>query len=542
MRLVGASFTGRAERLDDEDFQGILRQAIDLLRGEGLESDEADEYRARLLAGFRWILVDEYQDIGPVEYGLISALAGRTLSDEDDKISLFAVGDDDQNIYTFNGSSVEFIRRFEEDYGARPYYLTDNYRSSANIITAANAVIEPAKQRMKAGHPIRVNRSREKESSGGEWAEIDPVSHGRVQILPAGDSPIAQAQTVVAELKRLASLTANWDWSSCAVVAREWSYLDPVRSLCELEGIPAQMANDEFTGVWHLRETQALLNWLRDQESRLVKGAHLYDWISEQPSGTWTELLQEAISEYEVETGGAESSVDYFIEWLAEWARSVRRRQRGLLLTTAHRAKGLEFDHVVVLDGGWDRVGRAEDVDAPRRLYYVAMTRARQTLTLARFQGPHRIQDSIPTTTAVLRRQAPVNLPSPRPELSRHYCQLNMSDVFLSFAGYRHAGHNVHQAIEVLSPGDPLEVRVRSGRWELLDGNGIVVGQLRRDFNERRTGRKTCMPHDGIRCSFGRVLAVVTWDKERSEPEYEDRLLRDNWEVVIPELVFEPEP
>ena len=53
-----------------------------------------------------------------------------------------------------------------------------------------------------------------------------------------------------------------------------------------------------------------------------------------------------------------ENSLDHFIEWLAEWGRDARRRQRGLLLLTAHRAKGLEFDHVVVLDGGWDRVGR----------------------------------------------------------------------------------------------------------------------------------------------------------------------------------------
>ena len=76
MRLVGASFTGRAISLSEGDFQSILKQAVDLLRGEGLEPDEADEYRARLLAGFRWILVDEYQDIGPDQYALISALAG----------------------------------------------------------------------------------------------------------------------------------------------------------------------------------------------------------------------------------------------------------------------------------------------------------------------------------------------------------------------------------------------------------------------------------------------------------------------------------
>ena len=50
---------------------------------------------------------------------------------------------------------------------------------------------------------------------------------------------------------------------------------------------------------------------------------------------------------------GLETPVEHFTEWLAEWGRDVRRKQRGLLLLTAHRAMGLEFDHVVVLDGGW---------------------------------------------------------------------------------------------------------------------------------------------------------------------------------------------
>ena len=158
MRLVGASFTGSADRLDEGYFRELMEQATALLRGEGLPPGEADEYRARLLAGFRWILVDEYQDIGADQYALISALAGRTLAEEDDRLSLFAVGDDDQNVYAFNGSSTEFIRRFEGDYRAGPVYLTDNYRSTGNIIEAANAVIGPAQQRMKAGHPIGINR------------------------------------------------------------------------------------------------------------------------------------------------------------------------------------------------------------------------------------------------------------------------------------------------------------------------------------------------------------------------------------------------
>ena len=532
MRLVGASFTGRANRLDDIDFRGILQQAVSLLRGEGLPPEEADEYRTRLLANFRWILVDEYQDIGPDEYALISALAGRTKTDEDEKLSLFAVGDDDQNIYAFNGSSVEFIRRFEADYVASPAFLTANYRSTNHIIQAANAVIEPARERMKSMRPIHIDRTRARRSPGGAWTGIDPVAQGRVQTLPAGDNPITQAQTVIAELKRLASLAPDWNWSNCAVIARDWRYLDPVRSLCELEDIPVQMANEDFSGIWHLRETQALVNWLRDRNTRLVASADLKEWLLVQPHGPWMELLSEAIEEYDLETVGGENSVEQFIEWLAEWGRDARRRQRGLLLLTAHRAKGLEFDHVVVLDGGWDRVGRGEDPDAPRRLYYVAMTRARQTLTLARLPGPHRLQDALKDATFVLNRQPPATLPAAAPELARLYRRLSLRDVFLSFAGYRPPSDPAHRAIASLSPGDQLQVRAGQNRWELLDRKGTVVAQLAAGFE---------VP-DGFRCRFATVLAIVTWSREKSEPEYQDGLRCDEWEVVAPELVFEPEP
>ena len=495
MRLVGASFSGRANRLNEGDFQDVLRQATALLRGEGLPPDEADEYRARLLAGFRWILVDEYQDIGLDQYELISALAGRTLAEEDDKLSLFAVGDDDQNIYAFNGSSVEFIRRFEADYSAKPAFLTDNYRSTSLIIAAANAVIQPARQRMKSGHPIAIDRARSKEPSGGGWAALDPVARGRVQILPAGDNRIFQAQVVVAELERLSELTPDWEWSTCAVVARDWSYLDPVRSLCELQGIPVDMANEDFSGFWHLRETRALRNWLHEQDSELVRSGDMANWLRTQPQGPWVKLLDEALAEYALETGGTETALDYFIEWLAEWGREFRRRQGGLLLTTAHRAKGLEFDHVVVLDGAWDRIGDGEDRDAPRRLYYVAMTRARQTLALMRFAGRHPFQDALQKSPSVLSRPASVGLPAAATRLNRSYRRLSLGDVFLSFAGHRPLSHPVHRAIAALSPGDLLEVRNGSHRWELLDSQGTAVGQLASSFKPRLTCAARLLPY-----------------------------------------------
>ena len=530
MRLAGASFTGRAEQPDDEVFREVLLSAVKLLRGEGLLPEEADEQRERLLAGFRWILVDEYQDVGPDQYELISALAGRTREDEDGKLNLFAVGDDDQNIYAFNGASVAFIRRFEEDYGAKPSYLVGNYRSTGHIVAAANALIEPARDRMKTGHPIHIDKARAKEPPGGHWEKLDPVAEGRVQILPVGSDPISQAQAVMAEFQRLAALTPDWDWSRCAAIAREWKYLEPVRAFCEAHDIPVQMGNEEIPSFWRLRETRGFVDWLRAREPRVVDGAAVARWMEGCPPGPWYDLLRQAIEEHTLETGGGDVPVDHMVEWLAEWGREIRRRQHGLLLLTGHRAKGLEFDHVAVLDGGWDRVGRDEDPDAPRRLYYVAMTRARQTLALTRLDGPHALQDVLRDHSSVVHRESTA-LPPASPALSYRHVRIGLQDVDLGFAGRQSNGRSVHRAIAALSPGDALNTRIAGqGRWELLDTAGSVVGRLAWSFK----------PPPGMQCRSAEVLAIVGWSREASESRYRDSIRCDVWEVVVPELIFEP--
>ncbi len=527
MRLAGASFARGAERPDEFMFKEVLRSAVEILKGEELIPEEADARRQRLLEGFRWILVDEYQDIGREEYELISALAGRTREDDNGKLTLFAVGDDDQNIYAFKGASVKFIKDFENDYGPKPAFLTENYRSTKHIIDAANAVIEPARNRLKADRPIKVNRNRAEESPGGEWEKLDPVARGRVQLFPKVQDPISQARSAMGEMLRLETLSPDWDWSNCAVIAREWRYLMPVKAFCELHGIPAQSGNEKAPSFWLLRETAEIVEWLRNR--KLVDAAGLRRWMNSDRSGRWNDLLRQAVEEHILETGESETSADHFIEWLAEWGRDVKRRQQGLLLLTAHRAKGLEFDHVAVLDGGWDRAVGDEDIDAPRRLYYVAMTRAKKTLSLTRLGRTTALQDALLSNPAALVRERH-KLPPSAEELHYHFIHSSLEDVDIGFSGRCRAGHHVHGAIAALSADDPLDLRMSgSGRWEVRNGSGAVVGRMAKSFG----------PPRGMRPRSAKVHAIVVWNREISDPKYHESLKCDAWEVVVPELVFE---
>ena len=102
---------------------------------------------------------------------------------------------------------------------------------------------------------------------------------------------------------------------------------------------------------------------------------------------------------------------------------------------------------------------------------------------------------------------------------------------FLGFAGYRDPDPSGAQAIAALAPGAPLRVGSGGDRWNLLDRNGVVVGRLARGFKAPA----------GMRCVSSTVLAVVNWDREKSESQYRDGLRSDSWEVVVPELVFEPD-
>src|SRR5246500_1665567 len=140
-RTVAAVYSEYQHRLRTAnalDFDDLIGEAVAVLQAF---PQIAQHYRRR----FRHILVDEYQDTNHAQYVLVRELVGRDAGDEPDGVpqaELCVVGDADQSIYAFRGATIRNIEDFERDYpNATTIMLEQNYRSTQNILSAANSVI-----------------------------------------------------------------------------------------------------------------------------------------------------------------------------------------------------------------------------------------------------------------------------------------------------------------------------------------------------------------------------------------------------------------
>lgn len=372
-----------------------------------------------------------------------------------------------------------------------------------------------------------LNGKRRDVPAGGALERLDSVGRGRVQLLREAGDEFTQAVLAVEELERLSRLVPDWEWARAAVIAREWRYLQPVRSYCEARGIPVQTANADPPNFWRLNETQSLVRWLRNRDRSGLRVAELAEWMKHQPDGPWWSVLREGVEDFVQEIGDRETDRRDVLEWLAEWGRDIRKRQSGLMLLSAHRAKGLEFDDVVVLDGAWHKRSTSEDRDAARRLYYVAMTRARRSLALMTVRRRHPILGDLNDETFLVRarRQGRVDVS----ECRKLYRTLDPSEVDLGFAGRMNAGNPSLRALDRLKADDPLSLVLRGDRWVMTDGKGTPVCRLAKKF----------VPPAGARFLHGSVYAITTRFREDSAEEYQAQLKRDTWNMVLPELVFE---
>jgi ATP-dependent DNA helicase RecQ len=538
LRLLGHSLAARRETAPDRiDFDALIRDAVELLEGRSVPPGlEPDEVRDRLLAGFRHILVDEYQDIDEPQYAMISAIAGRKVEDADQRLSILAVGDDDQNIYAFRGANVRFIRRFREDYHAEVHHLVENYRSTRYLIEAANLAIAPNTDRMKVEHPIRIDSGRELLPAGGDFGRLDARTRGRVRVV-AVTGLDEQAAVVLGEIRRLRGLGVDDD-SRFAVLGETHRDLAPIRALFEAESLPFRwLAGRVGFPLGQVREIRRVVSWLSERRGEPIDGARLGSQVAtlfpDRTANPWVEFVHRQAEAWGLETGGTELPAAVALEFLLEACAESRRDGgpgHGIALGTVHAAKGTEHDHVLLV-GAWALPPEPRLREEARRVFYVGMTRARKTLAVVRCGGPG------PSCADVLEGPAVVRDPAPElgpvPTLPRWvYEEVGLDHLDLGFAGRYGPDHPVHAALAALQTGDRLRaVGMDAGGLALADRSGVVVGRFSRQGVERWGGRAGSI----------REIRVVAMIQRRAEqdpdPERQQAYRVEEWEYPAIELV-----
>ena len=215
------------------DFDDLIMRTVNLLRENPLI---AEHYHRR----FRHILVDEYQDTNHAQYVLVRALVGDG-SDGVTPAELTVVGDSDQSIYAFRGATIRNIEEFERDFtGARTILLEQNYRSTQNILSAANAVIARNTGR----------RAKNLWTASGDGALIT---------LDAADSEHDEARFVVGEIDRLAD--SGVEWGDIAVFYRTNAQSRALEELLVRQGIPYRVVGG--TRFYERREIKDALAYLQ---------------------------------------------------------------------------------------------------------------------------------------------------------------------------------------------------------------------------------------------------------------------------------------
>ncbi|MGE5573905.1 MAG: UvrD-helicase domain-containing protein [Bacteroidota bacterium] len=226
------------------DYDDLLLSALDLIQNDTTARQMARKWAAHLL-------VDEFQDVNPVQYQLVKALAG-------DGANLFVIGDPDQAIYGFRGADHRFFAQLAADFpSAASFHLTLNYRSTSTIVRAANAVIGGANASAAA--------EQERQPGGQQLRYI------------AAEGPQAEARAVVREIERLVGgigmlaadrqsgkgMARTFSLGEIAVLFRTGRQAEPIEEALLSEGIPYRTLGwRAFVAAPEVREALDILRYI----------------------------------------------------------------------------------------------------------------------------------------------------------------------------------------------------------------------------------------------------------------------------------------
>lgn len=537
------------------DFNSIIPEAIDLLKGNSAPIGmEADAFRTRLVGNLTHILVDEYQDIESDAYEFVGLLAGKAQLGAENRLQILAVGDDDQSVYQFAGANVEFIRRFQDDYVDRSnpkfnkevqvHYLIDNYRSTKNIIAAANALIAQNSDRMKTEQPIRIDPLRRSEAPGSYLEELDPIAAGKIHVHTI-ENELEQAMACVEEIQRYVSLSPRHNYEHCCVISRTNKELLPIRIAMEQANIPCSIIGaTQMPNLARTREVYAWLQYLKAHAEEFWTGEKLMQEVQQRMSSSFAsnptgKLLRLIAGEFYGETSGAEQPCSDILNFFYEALHEHKRRGSngvGVQLSTAHKVKGLEFENILILDGSWGQKLRSiSELEEARRLYYVAMTRACKSLNI--FQQVNLQTQFIREIPNEIRRERKLNPTIQNEELLRMQCELiSLEDLWINYTAYIQKGDSRLKALKSIQRGERVTLHHEQSesnrdRLEIKDSKNNPIGVLSKKAYEKWLPRL-----DRIH----KIEVVGVHIREREDGDDDNTGGRESWEIPILEAYSLP--
>jgi DNA helicase-2/ATP-dependent DNA helicase PcrA len=444
-----AAYDEQCQREGVVDFAELLLRSFELLkRNEVLRAHYAQ----------RWlhVLIDEFQDTNRLQYRWLKLFRAEASS-------YFAVGDDDQSIYTFRGAHVGNMADFEREFGVKHVVrLEQNYRSHGNILDAANALIANNRNRLGknlwtasgAGEPVRVFEG-ESDADEARWIveEAQALAREGTRLSQMAILYRSNAQSRVVEHALFSQGIAYRVYGGLrfferAEIKHALAYLrlvagDDDNSFLRVANFPPrgigartveqlqETAKRAGTSLFRVAEGKAaafkkLIEDLRSETKGLplaelvavvVEKSGLKEhYKTEREGADRIENLDELVNAAaafgdearETESGGASDPLTAFLAHAALEAgeHQAGEGQDALQLMTVHSAKGLEFDAVFLsgLEEGLfpheQSVTERDGLEEERRLAYVAITRARNRLYLSHAQ------------TRMLHGQTRYNIPS----------------------------------------------------------------------------------------------------------------------------------
>ena len=409
------------------DFDDMLIMCNDLLR-------QREDVRKFWQARYTYILIDEFQDINKVQYDNIRILA-------EPENNLFIVGDDDQSIYRFRGAKPEIMLGFEQDYkNAERVVLDYNYRSTRNIVEAAGLVIKNNTKRFEKniktihedGEKIKVKHFKtQKQEVEAVIADIlQEKQQGRALeeiavLFRTNTQPRLLAQKMVEYnipfrmRDEVPNLYNHWiakniftyiKMATGEVLRSDFlQVMNRPKRYISRDSLEAEVVDfdklksyyqDKSWMVERLEKLQYDLAMLKNMAPyaaiRYIQNAVGYgDYLkeySEYRRMSFTELtdILDEMAEGAKDFKDYESWFEHIRNYTEEMKKQVAKSKNisnAVTFTTMHSSKGLEYESVYIIDANETIVPHKKsvtdaDIEEERRMFYVAMTRAKKRLAI----------------------------------------------------------------------------------------------------------------------------------------------------------------